>query len=102
MKTTQKPTGNGAKKTPKQHAEPVQVVTTASETLDTPPLLEKPVKNVKDARRLLSTIIAEFRAGMIQGTDAKTMCYLLSTYVSITKDTELEERITKLEQAAVA
>jgi hypothetical protein len=83
----------------------LELVETKSETPDTPPTAkpkaafhERPVKNVKDARRLLSRLISEFRAGEIQGTDAKTMCYLLSTYVQITKDTELEERIKRLEK----
>lgn len=64
------------------------------------PKRERPVKNARDARRLLSTIISEFRQGIIQGTDAKTLCYLLSTYVQIQQASELEERLVKLEQAA--
>ena len=77
-----------------------KTVAAKRKTGDPPPALEKEIRNVKDARRLLSRIISEFRAGKIEGTDAKTMAYLLSVYVQITKDTELEERILQLEKTA--
>lgn len=83
----------------------LKLIATESETADTPPAKpkaafnERPVKSAKDARRMLSRLISEFRAGEIEGTNAKTLCYLLQTYVNIQKDTEIEERILALEKA---
>ena len=76
-----------------------KTVATESASADSP-RIERPIRNCKDARRLLSRIISDFRAGKILGADAKTMAYLLSVYVQITKDTELEERISRLEKSA--
>jgi hypothetical protein len=56
------------------------------------------VKNVKQAKRLLSRIITQFQRGEITDFDAKTLCYLLISLVSICKDIDFEERITLLEK----
>lgn len=63
-------------------------------------MARKNIRSIADARRALSTLISDFRAGTIAAPDARTMCYLLSTYVAVSKDTELEDRVSALEQAA--
>jgi hypothetical protein len=60
----------------------------------------KRVKNVEDAKNLLSRLISLFCKGQISGRDAKDLCYLLSQYVAITKDVDFEERLIALEQKA--
>jgi len=56
------------------------------------------VRTLKDAKRLLSRIIIQLQAGTIKGQDAKDLCYLISTFIQLVRDYELEERIKKLEQ----
>jgi len=73
------PTGN-AKGTPLLHGKPIAVT------------------NIRTAKRLLSRLILAFQKGEANGRDAKDLCYLVSIYVQIAKDTELEERLIKLEE----
>lgn len=63
-------------------------------------LAVRPVKirGVKDAKRLLSRLIYELQQGIVSGRDAKDLCYLLNSYVQITKETEFEERLKALEE----
>jgi len=65
-----------------------------------PPLLsgiEAP-KNINDAKRILSKLISGFIRGEIEDTKAKTLCYLLTVYVSVIRETELEKRISEIEK----
>ncbi len=64
------------------------------------PLPKKPieVRNLRTAKRLLSRIITAFQRNEIEDSRAKTLAYLLVSYVSLTRDYEFEERISKLEQ----
>jgi hypothetical protein len=48
---------------------------------------------------LLSKLIAGFCRGEIDGDNAKTLCYLLVSWVNIARDSDLEQRIEKLEQS---
>lgn len=70
-----------------------------SETIP-PPLLEKPVKinKPRDAKRLLSRLIYNFQLGLIKDKDAKTLTYLLISYIQINSQVDLEERIAELEK----
>ena len=64
-----------------------------------PPLLQiKDIRNSKDARRLLSKIISGFIRKEIEGTDAKTLGYLLSVYCQIESQSDLLNRIERLEK----
>jgi hypothetical protein len=68
--------------------------------IKTPPLLlGKPVfvTNFRTAKRLLSRLILGFQKGEISGRDSKDLCYLVASFVQIAKDTEIEERLSKLE-----
>lgn len=56
------------------------------------------VTNLKSAKRLLSKLISKFISGEIINQDAKDLAYLVSVYVSVVKDVEIEERIKKLEE----
>lgn len=53
---------------------------------------------MKDAQRLLSRLIHEFQKGTLDDRWAKTLCYLVTAYVSVAKDSELEERLRRLEE----
>lgn len=75
----------------------------------TPPLKEREMKqrpsviavhNSRDARRLLSRVISEVQGDEIDLAKAKGIAYLLQVYIGIERETELEERIQKLEQLA--
>lgn len=58
----------------------------------------RPICTIADARRLLARIISEFRAGTMDDREARTLCYMLATFVSIVRDSELENRLDALEQ----
>lgn len=58
----------------------------------------KRVKSIEDAKNLLSKLISLFCKGRINGRDAKDLCYLLSQYVAVTKDTDFEARLQALEE----
>ncbi len=64
-----------------------------------PPMPGRPVRvtKLRDAQRLLSRLITEFQIGNIDSRWAKDLCYLLSTFVQVTKDAEIEARMTELE-----
>ena len=55
------------------------------------------VTKLKDAKRLLSRLITQFQCGEVDSRFAKDLCYLLTSYVSVAKDTEIEERLQLLE-----
>lgn len=56
------------------------------------------LSNLKDAKRLCSRLIRSFIKGEVSGSDAKTLSYLLSTYVTIAQGSDIEERIDGLEK----
>ena len=84
---------------PKVPQEGAQQTTGGSLTL-TPGPRPVRVRKLKDAKRLLSRLIVQLQAGTIAGQDAKDLCYLLSTFVQIVRDGELETRIERLERQA--
>lgn len=63
-------------------------------------MASKTIRTIADARRALGKLITDFKAGSVSAPDARTMCYLLSTFVAVSKDTELEDRVRALETAA--
>lgn len=67
---------------------------------DPQPLLDfnPKVKDLKSAKRLLGRLISKFISGDIKNQDAKDLAYLLSIFVSIEKDSVIEERIKSLEE----
>jgi hypothetical protein len=64
------------------------------------PLLDVNIKvnNLKSAKRLLGKLISRFISGEIENQDAKDLAYLVSVYVSVVKDAEIEQRIKSLEE----
>jgi len=54
-------------------------------------------KNIKGIKRILSKLISAFIKGEIKDQKAKTLCYLLSTFAMIIKDTDFENRLQLLE-----
>jgi len=63
-------------------------------------LEEKPirVRNLKDAKKLLGRLLVAFQRKEVDNRDAKDLAYLVSVYVQVLKDAELEQRIAKLEE----
>ena len=80
-------------------AKPLQSVQNQSDTPVYSPLGGKPIRisKVKDAKRLLSRLLMEFQKGTIDSRQAKDMTYMLVSFVQIVKDTEMEERLGRLE-----
>ena len=62
--------------------------------------LPRPVRvnTLRSAKRLLSRLITQLQAGTIEGREAKDMCYLLSTFIVLVRDFDLEERVKKIEE----
>lgn len=53
---------------------------------------------VRDCRRELAKVYCDARRGQLPATEAARLGWLLQTLVSVIRDSELEERISKLEQ----
>ena len=58
------------------------------------------VRNLRDAKKLLSRLLVSFQRGEVEGREAKDLAYLLSVFVQVVKDAELEKRIDRLEERA--
>jgi hypothetical protein len=56
------------------------------------------VTNLKAAKRLLSRLIFNLQKGEIENQTAKDLTYLLTSYVNIFKQYELEKRIEEIEE----
>ena len=56
------------------------------------------VRSSRSARRLMGRLIAAFQRGEIDGADARTLSYLVTSYVTCLKADEIEERVKQLEQ----
>ena len=65
---------------------------------NTPLVKAVKVRTIKDAKRLMSKLITGFQQGIIAGRDAKDMAYLLTVFLQIVKDFEIEKRIESIEQ----
>lgn len=55
--------------------------------------------NIKDCRRELAKVYADARKGAIAAQDATRLTYILVAISNMIKDSDLEERISKLEEA---
>lgn len=55
-------------------------------------------RNIKDAKRILSKLISAFIKGEFEDNKARTLCYLLTQYVTITRDSDFEKRLEILEE----
>ena len=56
------------------------------------------ILKVKDVKRAMSRLIIEFCKGTVKNDEAKTLTYLLSTYIQIIQQAEFEIRLTELER----
>lgn len=56
------------------------------------------VRDVRTAKRLLGKIILQIQRGQILSETARLLTYCLSTYVSICKDHEFEDRLEEIEK----
>ncbi len=65
-----------------------------------PSVLKKPIRltKLRDAQRLLSRLITEFQTGSVDSQWAKSLCYLVISYVQVARDVEMEARIEDLER----
>ena len=69
-----------------------------------PPILSGAIPRIRtarDAKKLLGRLIASFTRGEVHGDDAKTLAYLLSTFVQIGTAVEFEDRLEALEGKAL-
>lgn len=66
-----------------------------------PPIIPVKVETLNDARQLLSNLIYALQVGTITGQTAKDLTYLLINYVSIFRETEMLERVQRLERLAL-
>lgn len=55
------------------------------------------IRTAKDAKKILGRLISSFTRGEVASDDAKTLAYLLSTFVQIHAAVEIEERLEALE-----
>jgi len=60
--------------------------------------LPRRIKSLNDVRRLISRLIPELRAGTLESKDARTLTYMLITYVRVFKESDLESRVQELEE----
>lgn len=89
------------KKTKKKASEQQQQTELPAVMGSTPSALErKPivVRDARSAKRLLGRLIVAMQKREVLGSEAKDLCYLLSVFVQIHRDSDLEERIVKLER----
>lgn len=68
--------------------------------LAAPPPVRLRLATVRDCRRELAKVYIEARRGQLPATEAARLGWLLQTLVGVIRDSELEERISKLEQSA--
>jgi hypothetical protein len=63
-------------------------------------LPDKPISinDAKGAKKILGRLIKRFQEGSVDSTFAKTLCYLLQSYVNINNSETLEQRVKMLEQ----
>ena len=52
---------------------------------------------IKDIKRSYCKLIQDFCAGKVSREDARTVAYLFINYLTIIRDTEIEERLSKME-----
>jgi len=55
------------------------------------------VKTPKQAKRLLSALILSFQKGEVNSRFAKDLCYLLSVFLTVYKESDFEIRLKALE-----
>jgi hypothetical protein len=55
------------------------------------------LNNIKGAKRILSRLISGFIKNEVSDSKAKTLCYLVTSYVTIVKDNDFENRLQLLE-----
>jgi hypothetical protein len=56
------------------------------------------ITDARGAKRVLGRLIKRFQEGTVDSTFAKTLCYLLMSYVNINNSETLESRIKQLEE----
>lgn len=56
------------------------------------------IGDVRSAKRLLSRVLMLLQRGEIEESLAKTITYVASNFVTIMRDSDLEDRMSKLEE----
>lgn len=56
------------------------------------------IKDVEGAKKVLSKLIRGFVRNEISDPKARTLCYLLNSFVAICRDSDFEKRINALEE----
>ena len=65
-----------------------------------PPILKKirPPRTLKDAKELLGSLISAFLKRQLDGNDARTLCYMITSFTVVCTQSDLEVRIKNLEK----
>jgi hypothetical protein len=67
-----------------------------------PPLKKFNLNTLKDVKRLLASVINEFRTGKLTTDEARCLAYVGNVLVGAIKDGEVETRLKELEDRVVA
>ena len=80
--------------------EPTNILSLNTLTVPTPLLPMKPVKVVdaQSAKRLFGRLILEFQKGTVKSREAKDLAYLLVSFLQACTQSEIEDRLKRLEQ----
>jgi hypothetical protein len=73
-------------------------VLTSQEDSPASPWLPIRVKKSTDAKRLLSRLIYQLQKGEITGQNASDLCCLFPTFITLTQNIEMEQRLEQLEK----
>jgi hypothetical protein len=63
-----------------------------------PPFAKRPIKTIEDAKHMLGKMIHGFQLGRIDSLSAKTLTYMIVSFVEIIRNAEFEGRIKRLEE----
>ena len=85
--------------------QPIRIADATDSSASAPFTAEQPVqeraivvRNIKDAKRLMSRLIHLVQIGRITSRQAKDLTYLLTMYVNISRVADIEERLGDVEE----
>lgn len=58
----------------------------------------KKILKAKDVKKVLSQLISSFIKGQIKSDEAKSLCYLCQSYITVLQQVDFEERLDQLEK----
>lgn len=84
----------------KNSSRSLQLIKTKEVSGDPSPVISGTLKvrNLKQAKRAMSKLIESFVRGEVCSSDAKTLAYLVSTFIEVAQAADIEQRLSELEQ----